>query len=181
MKALVFAMLVLGVVSCRKDGLVDRAAGRETLTAIKDKIMHSKLDCQKARADSEADMDRLPDDKVQAAELEAIEKCIEAFESAGEFVEKKMQNLNDSLEKIPEGFNYWAVAQYYLWATGSYADLWRQRLECEKLPLDGSLDDDYACAERAEALEVKANRLWRYAEKSHNALGGREPAKGGKK
>lgn len=181
MKALVLAVLVLSAVSCRKSGSVDTVTGRETLIAIKDKIMHSKLDCQKARTDSEADMDRLPDDKVQAAELRAIEKCIEAFESAGEFVEKKIQSLSDSAEKIPDGLTYRIVAEYYLWAAGSYADLWRQRSECERLPLDGSLEDDYACAERAEALEAKANRLWRYAEKSHNALVGRELAKGGKK
>lgn len=175
MKTLVILALVLGVVSCQKNDSAETAIYRETVDVIKDKIMHAKLDCQKALMDSEADMDRFSDDKVHDAELLAINKCITAFEDAESFVMVKSR-LFDASSVKPSAINsqavkYRTVAEHYLWAAQSYIELWLQRLVCEMLPLDGGcLEDDYACAERAETLEARSNRLWQYAEGTRRAL-----------
>jgi len=186
MRLFVFLILVMGNVSCQKNDSAETVIYRETVDVIKNGIMHAKLDCQKALLDSEAGMDRLSDDKVHEAELRAIHKCIVAFEDAESFVMAKSRLFDDSSVKTSATnspvVKYRTVTEHYLWATQSYLELWLQRLVCEMLPLEnGSLDDDYSCAERAEALEVKSNRLWQYAEGSNRALLTSPSLQGGKR
>ena len=178
MKNLAVLALIFACSSCWKENAAEKAY-RETLGSMRDKIMHAKLDCQKALSDSEAGMDQEENvDKIGAAEVKAIKKCIYAFADAEEFVLRGLR-VFDEHAKSRHIDVYTKAAEGYLWAVQSYGELWKQRLVCELLPVnDDSLEDDYVCAERAEALEARSNHLWCHAERAYRSIPGGE---GGKK
>jgi hypothetical protein len=128
----------------------------------------------------EAGMDREQDEKkLQAGEVAASETCVAVCVVAEDLI-IEISRLFGEPPKDPEVKKYAEVASYYLQATQAYAALWAQRQKCAALPIEGDLEEDEKCADRAESLEARAENFWRRAERAHNALLGVEPQGGGK-